>query len=260
MLAPGVRREALGGYTVWLQGKLGPEEAVAIVETPGEVLKESRKARIRRVGEWLVKESPGGGLDSLRHAFQREHFRRGWRAAHHLLKHGILIPKPAAYLERARLGMVQGSHLIMEYLDGLRTVEEYALHLAENDATPEKITRFFSILAFSINQLYDTGCFHADLSGKNILTRDGVLFFFLDFDAVMLETPYDDARRMKNHIQLYDSFCDLFSDTVLVPFIEQLLEPRHDLRVWMPKVRQGQAARRRRIEAIWERQRRRGLR
>ena len=56
---------------------------------------------------------------------------------------------------------------------------------------------------------------------------------------------------MKNHVQLYDSFCDLWGDHLLELFIGHMLPSGTDLGPWMVKVRQSQAERRARIEAIW---------
>jgi hypothetical protein len=251
-------KEQREGYTLWLRQDLAVDRVLELMRQPGEVLKQSRKSEVRRVGAWAVKESRGRfGAGLLKHTFRRDHYRRGWLAAHHLLRHRILVPKPLAYAESGRFGLITRNILITEYLQDHVNVEQYSRQMAEEGATQRMVDRFFANLAHSINALYDSGAWHADLSGKNILTKNGVLFYFIDLDAVHLNEPYTEERRMKNHVQIYDSFCDLFRDTVLVPFLGQLIEPHQDLRVWMPRVRQGQVDRRKRTVALWEKQARR---
>jgi hypothetical protein len=71
---------------------------------------------------------------------------------------------------------------------------------------------------------------------------------------VELDVPCDDARRLRNHIQLYDSFCDELHDQLLAPFIMRMMPPGTDPRVWLPQVRKGQKDRRRLVEARWEKE------
>lgn len=238
----------------YMQG-LNPREIFETIKAPGEPLKESSKARVRRIGDWVVKESCGPWATRLlRHTVRRNRYRQAWYAAHHLRSHGVGIPEPVAYIEHGFAGLVMGNVLISEYLPDCRNVERFLLAVVQRGGGQDTVRMFLKDLAESVNRLTASGAYHADLSGKNILTRDGTTFFFIDLDAVSLGAKYTEEMRFKNHVQLYDSFCDLLNDTMLVPFIEHMLPPGVDPRIWMPKVRKGQHERRLRMEKIWARQ------
>jgi len=229
----------------------GVDEA-AILEAlsmPGEELKTSHKAAVRRVGPMVIKECTG----TAQHAFRRSKFRRGWEVAWRMVERGLPVPDPLAYAEWGRLGVVRRSATVYRYLEGERNVEDFMRALVMRGAGPDTVSYFLKGLAEAVNDLTDAGIYHADLSGKNIFTKDGARFTAIDLDAALLDVPYDDKLRLKNHIQLYDSFCDLLNDSFLVPFIELMLTPAQDSRVWMPQVRRGQEARRRRVEERWAR-------
>ncbi len=223
--------------------------------SPGTTIKKSFRSEVRQVSDWIIKESRGNIVSRfVRHTFQYQNHRRHWDATCYLTECGIRVPRPIAFIEKCLPGLHIGNVLISETLEGQRNVEQFMFTLIQHGVGKDTLIRFLDNLAMAINDLVNTGAYHADLSGKNIFTRDGDKFWFIDLDAVILNTEYTDERRLRNHIQLYDSFCDQISDHLLVPFITKLLPGSIDTRVWMPKVREGQQERRRRIEAIWEKQ------
>lgn len=240
------------GQTAYVRRDVTPEQLAALLAHPGEPLKNSPKAGVRRVGHWVVKESRAGG--AVKRTLKRGRHRRAWLAALHLRRHQVRVPEPLAFVEKTRLGLVTGHLHVFQYLAGCRDVEQFALALAKGNAGPDTLRLFLEHLADAVKGLERAGAYHADLSGKNILTRDGATFYFIDLDAVTVGEKYDSGRRMKNHVQLYDSFCDLFSDTLMVPFIQRMLPESEDPRMWLPRVRREQADRRARIEAKWDRQ------
>lgn len=232
---------------------------LAALAAPGEVLKDSRKCVVRRVGEYVIKESRAArGAGLFKHTFRRARYRQGWIAAHHLQTHGISVPAPLAYVERGAAGLITGNALVTSYLGGQQNVEQFLQLLIHRKAGPDTIHYFLAALAEAINQLTACGACHGDLSGKNVFTVDGRHFSFIDLDDVTVGEPYDGGLRMKNHVQLYDSFCDFLSDSVLVPFIAKMLPPDQDIRVWMPRVREAQAQRRELVEERWAREGRSG--
>jgi len=235
-----------------------PDELLELLRQPGEVLKQSSKSAVRRVEDCIIKESRGGvGLGMVKHTLWRERYRRGWLAAHRLRAQGVGVPEPLAFVERRALGMVFGNAMVSEYLEGQRNVEDFLRAITQRGAGRDTVVHFLANLADAVNRIEQANAHHTDLSGKNIFTRDGVSFRFIDLDAVILDRPCDESMRMKNHVQLYDSFCDRLNDSLLVPFITRMLPAEHDPRVWMPKVRKLQRQRRHRIEEKWARQEKR---
>lgn len=221
----------------------------------GVELKSGGGSRVRRCDEWAIKESTGPLLlRTARHTLQGARYRQVWETALHLLRCGVLIPDPVAFVERGRLGIVSNRHMVSAFLEGHRDVEDFMRGLLRAHAGQDTISAFLDGLGQSLLRLEAAGVYHSDLSGKNILTNDGARFYIIDLDAAQRTDDYNDTRRMRNHVQLYDSFCDEISDSLLVPFLSGLLKAQHDPRVWMPEVRKRQQARRAKVLARWERE------
>ncbi len=227
-----------------------PQETLdGILAEPGTVLKETPKIRVRHCGAYIIKETRGALLlRVLKLTFRRSHYRRAWDAALYLHQHGLHVPPPIAYIEHGLAGLVYRTTTITAYLEEHRNVEQFLDALVQRGAGRDTLDTFLAGLARAVNALTETGAYHADLSGKNILTRDGATFYFIDLDAVQLATECTEAQRQKTHVQLYDSFCDRLSDQLLVPFIVAMLPPSIDPRIWMPQIRKAQQRRRRRHE------------
>lgn len=254
-----ITRVRSGWSTIYCSSGVSANSIIAALTEPGEVLKSSAKSSVRRCGEVVIKESRfAGGTGPFKHTFKRARYRQGWVAAHHLRNSGISVPAPLAYIERGGLGIITGNAMVSSYLGGQQNLETFLQMLIQRKAGADTIHVFLGALAQAINAFTDCGARHGDLSGKNIFTADGRHFSFIDLDDVTIEAPYDEGLRMKNHVQLYDSFCDFLSDSVLVPFITKLLTPAQDLRVWMPRIREAQVQRRELVEERWAREGRKG--
>ena len=248
-----VRR--IGLRRIWFLPPLEAETILQGLKQPGEVLKSSKKADVWRVGRCAIKESrEPWPVGLIKHTFQSRRQRRAWLAAHYLQRQGVGVPAPWAYIEHGVLGLVWRHTMISEYLDGFRNVEQFLGALIQQGAGQDTLRPFLDALADAINALAACKVHHADLSGKNIFTSDGAHFRFIDLDAAELDAEYTEEKRLRNHVQLYDSFCDQLTDHMLVPFIERMLPEDIDPRVWLPKVRKGQKTRRLRTEKKWAKQ------
>lgn len=215
----------------------------------GELLKASAKSFIRRVGPWVVKTSrPRGGLEIVKRTFHRGRYRRAWIAAT-CLEPFQIVPRAYAFVEAGYLGVIARNALVLEYLEGWCNVEVHADRLVARQARPDEIDAFLARLADAVSVLEAARAYHEDLSGKNILTREGVAFRFIDLDGVTLGRPYTETMRLRNHTQLYDSFCDRWDDARLQPFIRRMLPEDYDIQTWMETIRIQQVARRARTLA-----------
>ena len=251
LLCPkGFRRLKIPGGAAYVRDDLEDKQLNALLAHQGEILKASSKSRVRRLGHWAVKEMHHG-LTSRIIGRARRRSRHPWMALNYLRIKGVSVPEPLAYIEYGRFGLVRSSAQIFQYLSFYYDVETWLSLQIREGIEGESVTAFLDGLAQAVNTLCDSGAWHADLSGKNIMTHDGTQFYFVDLDAVQLESDYDDDKRLKNHVQLYDSFCDALSDKLLVPFIQAMLPEHLDLRAWMPKVRKAQRERRAKVEAYW---------
>jgi hypothetical protein len=249
-----VLAEALyGPYRVEHDVAVDASAVLAAVRDPGVVLKRSHKFVTRRVGDWLLKSpADGGAWAVLPQWLGRASARRPWLAATALWRAGVGVPRPIAYVRETKS---RQTTVVLEFLDGYVTVEERAAELERTGASPDAIAGFLLNLAEALNALLDARAWHADCSGKNILVSSAGDVRFIDLDAVGLNTPCTARRRLKNHVQLYDSFCDLWDEATLRPLFEQLGAPAGvAFDDWMARVRAGQATRRRRQMRRWNRQ------
>ncbi len=106
-----------------------------------------------------------------------------------------------------------------------------------------------------MNRLTAIGAIHTDLAGKNVLTRDGESFYFIDLDGIVLGEAFDEMRQLQLHVQLYDSFIDRCDDALLVPFLKAMLPQDYpQFETWIARVKAAQAVRRARTVAAWKRE------
>ena len=246
--------ERLGGLYVERRESVDRAWLLEALDAPGEELKRSSRSHTRRVGNTVIKQSaPGSWTEAVKLTMQPSVRRRAWNAARRLEAHGVGAPHPLAYVERSRWGMRLGNAIVLSYLSGCRGVEEHAWELLTQNASPETVHAFFAGLADAVNALARAGVFHQDLAGKNIYTASGERFYFIDMDAIILDAPYTRERRLKNHVQLYDSFCDWYDDTFLEPFIRRMCPEDWPAAEWLRLIAREQQARRTRHEVIVQR-------
>lgn len=216
------------------------EEVLEALKAPGEILKETPRRRVRRIGNRVLKSSRfRWGSTTLKHTFKRKRYRAGWRAACHLRAKGIDIACPRAFVERRAMGVIFGNAYLCDYLEGFRNIHEHAKGLAAAQVGRDEFRSFLQALAGALAKLEQAGAVHRDLTHTNILTDDGRRFYFVDLDDVLLDEPYTEAFRLKNHVQLYIGLHDSCEDDIFELFIEELLPPGRDLAEWMEKIRAG---------------------
>ena len=242
------------GYIVTQVGTLrlycgsgqSPQALLQAIKGGGEIIKTSRKSETRRVGEWVVKRSRlENGLGPIKRTLARGRYRRAWVAANYLRDHGVCVPEPLAYGEWTLSRLVLGNVMVTRFLSGHVNVEVYAAGLEKQAGAQDALDGFFAGLASAVNGLSAAGAYHADLSGKNIFTKDGNEFYFIDLDGVVLRKRYSDGLRLKNHVQLYDSFCDFCRYDMLARFIGRMLPEGSHSNAWLQAVELGQKIRRR---------------
>ena len=226
------------------------------LEKVNEVLKVTAKSTTFRSGDWVVKCSPANfRWEMMRLLIGNNRYRRTWEALHRLRSRDVCVPAPIAYIEQRQWVCVKRAAVVIEYLAGWTNVEEHARTLVRERADDGAIATYLAEIAAAIRGLERAGAYHADLSGKNIMTDKGIRFAFIDLDGICFPRTIADRDRLRTHIQLYDSFCDYWSDRLLRPFIDALWPenavPPED---WFDRVRMGQAVRRARQQARWRKQ------
>jgi len=242
---PDIVRERSGVLRIWRRRDVPVADVRAVLHQDGVVLKEGQKNITRRVGPVVVKTSQGSFLRELaRHTLRRSRYQQGWRAALHLAAHGVPAPRPVAHVEWGALGIVTKHATILEFLPDCMDVEHFADRILAESNGPEMLHVYLATLAASINQLISAGAIHTDLAGKNILTRDGRTFYFIDLDGILLGAAYTLQRRFAAHVQLYDSFLDRCGDEHLAPFLRAMIPDTEPFDAWLQRVKLSQLKRR----------------
>lgn len=255
MTGPDVVVDHEPGAIFYRRSDVSLEAIKRALTAQGKVLKSSPHSETRLVDSWVVKASRRNSIiGAVKHAAERRRYRHAWIAARHLESHGVAVPTPRAFVEFNRYGLTLASAFVMDYLAEHCNVEHYAGALVQQKASGETIHAYLAALAEAVNALVASGAYHADLSGKNILTRDGARFVFIDLEGVEIGRPYTPRLRLKNHTQLYDSFCDFWDDEFLEPFLARMIPDDVDYRGWCKRVRMTQRMRRARQMSIWRRQ------
>ncbi|MGR3309412.1 MAG: lipopolysaccharide kinase InaA family protein [Candidatus Brocadiales bacterium] len=193
------------------------------------VLKRSSKAEV------LLEEIPFNGAPKkvvVKHIFCRRNFfdmlkktllgtkgKRAWVAGNGLLAKGIATPQPIALIEKKSFGLTGEDFLLTRYINGTLSVNDYVSKYFSRDAmlcvsTPlVKGARgikdkrvFIEELARFVRSFHDTGFYHCDLSGVNILVKEGRQgkrkMFIIDLNSVSLWKKLTLKRRLKNLSQI----------------------------------------------------------
>lgn len=245
----GIVEERAGPWQILRRENVAAGEVARALTEPGEIIKASHKSETRRVGPLVVKATVPSLAATLKLTALRNRYRRAWDAALYLENHDIPAPRPIAFAWQFAGLLVLRSAFVSGYLENCVDVERYADSMIQQSAGAAEIQGYLSRIARAVNALTASGAVHTDLAGKNILTRDGQIFYFIDLDGILLESPYTDALRFKNLVQLYDSFVDRWGDEYLRPFLETMMpNPRPG---WFDAVRAAQAKRRARTMRIW---------
>ncbi len=251
----GVSVGRIGAMRVYRRDDFPMESVIDALRAPGVLLKASHKSETKRVGDLVVKRSRQRGFAALlRHSLLRRRNRHVWSAARYLESRSVNIPRAYAYVEFGRFGLCWGHAFICGYLDGYVDVEAFADAMIARGASAVEVAGYLERLAETVNCLSSSGAIHKDLAGKNILTRNGEQFTFIDLDAVELDCPLTDEVRLRTLVQLYDSFNDRWGDDLLRPFVAHMLPDSNDINSWFERVKAGQKTRRARTEAIWREQ------
>jgi hypothetical protein len=244
---------------IWRRNDVSLQAVLDILAREGQLLKQSRKTTVKRVGDAVVKASAGPILAQwMKHTLARARYRRGWHSALFLHQRGIPAPKPIAHIEWGRWGTVWRHATVLSHIDRCKDVEAYYDDRAAMKAPRSELASYLSRLANAVNAFTNTGAVPTDLAGKNILTNDGEMFYFIDLDAVMLPesgAAYDETHRFQCHVQLYDSFVDRCDDELLKPFLKAMLpDAIAPFESWFARVKEAQAIRRARTVAAWTRE------
>ena len=118
-----------------------------------------------------------GLIHSLRHTIKRSRARRGWLHAHHFGMREIPTPKPLAYIERRKGGLIWNSYLVTQYNEGpslYHFLRDESVIAEQRASTTQQVKSLLDrMAAYRIT--------HGDLKHTNILvTQNGPTLTDLD--------------------------------------------------------------------------------
>ncbi|MGR3309413.1 MAG: lipopolysaccharide kinase InaA family protein [Candidatus Brocadiales bacterium] len=188
----------------------------------GNVLKRSLKAKV-----FLEEITFNGNPKKIvvKHNFYRRNFfdmlkktflgtkgKRAWVAGNGLIARGIPTPQPIALIEKKSFGFTRDNFLLTEYVDDALCVNDYVSKYFNNKLNkrnPKMIKKkklFIEKLARLFRSFHDTGFYHCDLSGVNVLVKEGQhekgKMFIIDLDSVLIWRKLTLKRRLKNLSQI----------------------------------------------------------
>ncbi len=160
-------------------------EVLELLET-GEPLP-GKATRLFKLSPNLVAEVPlGSGLRVVVKDFGWRNFPHFWasplteskalrslRTATHLLRNGLLTPRPIGAFEQRNEGLVERACFITESLGETDNVREYLRLSPEGE---EGRRRILALLAEYVRQMHNCGLFHRDLTLANFLIQGGRLY------------------------------------------------------------------------------------
>lgn len=148
-------------------------EQIDTLMDKGQILKDGNTCYVSRL-MWNNKDivvkryNHKGFIHSLRHTIKKSRARQGWLHAHRLRMLQIPTPKPLAYIEHRKAGLIWQSYLVTEYVEGRRLYD----FLHDNKTSEEERSMVNQQIVKLLERLGKYRITHGDLKHSNILIAD----------------------------------------------------------------------------------------
>lgn len=206
-------------YQIWSNIDFNVDTFFSEILEQGKIIKQTSKTSSFQWNTYFVKKTNYPLVEGIfRHLFLPHRCRNAWEIGNFLVNHQILTPRPIAYIELLKFSFPYQHFFISEYLFDSYNVEEFIkknIHIEKGI----DLNDFFHSLKNLLIHLWEHGIYHRDLSGKNLLTKDGRDIYLIDLDSMHLINPIHMKYKIRNLIQIYDSFCDFVDEVILKDFI-----------------------------------------
>ncbi len=235
-LPDSIRTEGHGLRTLYLCEGIEADAVLEALQTPGEMLKDGDKRIVRKVGDWVIKESRfNKGVGPLKMTTNPQRYRNGWLSSLEMMRLGLPVPKTIAYVEHHLCGVIWRSTFIYEYIPEALPLNEYlhSLNDAGKDQAPEP---FFQGLAAALHQLAQARVLHRDLKPLNVLTANGKDFYFIDLDEAFLDHDFLPEHRLRNQVQLLDGMRTAWTREQYNDFLEASIPAGEEVESWKKRV------------------------
>jgi tRNA A-37 threonylcarbamoyl transferase component Bud32 len=138
----------------------------------GEILKDGNTCYVSRL-TWNNKDivvkryNHKGFIHSLRHTIKKSRARQGWLHAHRLGMLQIPTPRPLAYIEHRKAGLIWQSYLVTEYVKGQKLCD-----FLPDNITEKQRSQVIGQVKELLDKLGKYRITHGDLKHSNILITD----------------------------------------------------------------------------------------
>jgi len=139
----------------------------------GQILKNGNTCFVSRINfadkNVVVKRyNHKGILHSIRHTIKRSRARRCWLHAHRLEMLNIATPRPLAYIDQRKGGLVWKSYLVTEYIEGQKLYD----FLIDSQTTEQQCSKITGQVRELLDKIGKHHITHGDLKHTNILITD----------------------------------------------------------------------------------------
>ncbi len=175
-------------------------EQIDALMDQGRILKNGNTCYVSRLA-WKERDivikryNHKGFIHSLRHTIKGSRARRAWLQAHRLDMLKIATPKPLAYIEKRKAGLIWTSYLITEYVNG----QEFCYFLEDQNISEQDRSQTTQQVMDLLDNIGRYKISHGDLKHSNILiTQKGPTITDLDAMKVHRWNWTYKARRIKD--------------------------------------------------------------
>jgi tRNA A-37 threonylcarbamoyl transferase component Bud32 len=148
-------------------------EQIDALMNKGQILKKGNSCYVSRL-TWNNKDivvkryNHKGFIHSLRHTIKKSRAKRGWLHAHRLKMLQIATPRPLAFIEHRKAGLIWQSYLVTEYIEGQKLYD----FLRDSKTSEEKHSMVTQQIVKLLDKLSKYKITHGDLKHSNILIAD----------------------------------------------------------------------------------------
>lgn len=211
-------------YRIWSnEEKFDPDTFLSEISNRGRILKKTSKTSSFQWHSYFIKKTDYPILEGIfRHLFLPNRCRNAWNISNYLTHYHVPTPKPIAYLEILKFSLPYQHFFLSEYLSDSYNVEIFV----KNEIYSKKgitLENFFNTIKKFLILLWGKGIYHKDLSGKNLLTVNGETIYLIDLDSTYLINHFTIKYKIRNLVQIYDSFCDFVDEEILKDLIFTVL-------------------------------------
>ncbi|MFP4236742.1 MAG: lipopolysaccharide kinase InaA family protein [Desulfonatronovibrio sp.] len=139
------------------------------------------------------------GVQRLFSPFKPSKAMKSYRAARHLLEHGLLTPVPLGVAEHRKFGFVIQNVYVTEVISGRMDLKKYRSSLPQGPLAMEEM---LNDLAAYVRDMHDSGLWHRDLNLSNFLLAEHCgehRLYLIDLNR----------SRIKTNLTLYERAIDL---------------------------------------------------